>query len=72
MLGAEELAEVVTALDGQGFDVHVHAIGDRAVRDTLDAFEAAAPPTAAATPATRSPTSSSSTPTTAPGSAASG
>jgi predicted amidohydrolase YtcJ len=42
MLGAEELAEVVTALDGQGFDVHVHAIGDRAVRDTLDAFEAAA------------------------------
>jgi predicted amidohydrolase YtcJ len=42
MLGPEELAEVVTALDGEGFDVHVHAIGDRAVRDTLDAFEAAA------------------------------
>jgi predicted amidohydrolase YtcJ len=42
MLGAEELAAVVTALDGEGFDVHVHAIGDRAVRDTLDAFEAAA------------------------------
>jgi predicted amidohydrolase YtcJ len=42
MLGAEELADVVTALDGEGFDVHVHAIGDRAVRDTLDAFEAAA------------------------------
>jgi predicted amidohydrolase YtcJ len=42
MLGAEELAEVVTALDGEGFDVHVHAIGDRAVRDTLDAFQAAA------------------------------
>jgi predicted amidohydrolase YtcJ len=37
MLGAEELARVVAALDGQGFDVHVHAIGDRAVRDTLDA-----------------------------------
>jgi predicted amidohydrolase YtcJ len=42
MLGAEELARVVTALDGHGFDVHVHAIGDRAVRDTLDAFGAAA------------------------------
>lgn len=42
MLGAEELAAAVTALDGEGFDVHVHAIGDRAVRDTLDAFEAAA------------------------------
>jgi predicted amidohydrolase YtcJ len=42
MLAADELARVVTALDGQGFDVHVHAIGDRAVRDTLDAFQAAA------------------------------
>jgi hypothetical protein len=41
MLAAEELAAVVTALDGEGFDVHVHAIGDRAVRDTLDAFAAA-------------------------------
>src|SRR4029450_2187378 len=38
-LGPEELARVVTALDGEGFDVHVHAIGDRAVRDTLDAFQ---------------------------------
>ena len=42
MLGPEELARVVTALDAEGFDVHVHAIGDRAVRDTLDAFAAAA------------------------------
>jgi predicted amidohydrolase YtcJ len=42
MLGAEELARVVTTLDAEGFDVHVHAIGDRAVRDTLDAFAAAA------------------------------
>jgi predicted amidohydrolase YtcJ len=42
MLAADELAAVVTALDGEGFDVHVHAIGDRAVRDTLDAFGAAA------------------------------
>src|SRR4030095_17084883 len=42
MLAADELAAVVTALDGEGFDVHVHAIRDRAVRDTLDAFQAAA------------------------------
>jgi hypothetical protein len=42
MLGAEELAAAVTALDANRFDVHVHAIGDRAVRETLDAFEAAA------------------------------
>jgi predicted amidohydrolase YtcJ len=42
MLGPDELARAVTALDGEGFDVHVHAIGDRAVRDTLDAMEAAA------------------------------
>jgi predicted amidohydrolase YtcJ len=42
MLAADELAAAVTALDGQGFDVHVHAIGDRAVRETLDAFGAAA------------------------------
>jgi predicted amidohydrolase YtcJ len=31
----------VTALDAAGFQVHVHAIGDRAVREALDAFEAA-------------------------------
>jgi predicted amidohydrolase YtcJ len=67
MLGPEELARAVTALDAEDVHVHVHAIGDRAGRDTLDAFGAAA----AATPATRSPTSSSSTPTTGPGSVAS-
>jgi predicted amidohydrolase YtcJ len=37
----EELAEMVTALDAQGFQVHMHTIGDRAVRDALDAIEAA-------------------------------
>jgi predicted amidohydrolase YtcJ len=42
MLAPEELARVVTAVDRDGFDVHVHAIGDRAVRETLDAFQAAA------------------------------
>jgi predicted amidohydrolase YtcJ len=37
----EALKRHVTALDAQGFQVHVHAIGDRAVREALDAFEAA-------------------------------
>ena len=32
---------LATALDKDGFQIHVHAIGDRAVRDALDAFEAA-------------------------------
>jgi predicted amidohydrolase YtcJ len=36
------LKEYVTALDADGFQVHVHAIGDRAVREALDAFAAAA------------------------------
>src|SRR5919198_298338 len=36
-----ELKRHVTRLDAEGFQVHVHAIGDRAVRETLDAFEAA-------------------------------
>lgn len=31
----------VTRLDAEGFQVHVHAIGDRAVREALDAFETA-------------------------------
>jgi len=35
------LAAAVTALDGLGFQVHLHAIGDRAVRDALDAVAAA-------------------------------
>ena len=38
---AEELKAAVTAIDDRGFGVHVHAIGDRAVRDALDAFAAA-------------------------------
>ena len=36
-----ELAEYVTALDAAGFQVHFHALGDRAVREALDAIEAA-------------------------------
>jgi len=35
------LRDVVTRLDREGFQVHFHAIGDRAVRECLDAVEAA-------------------------------
>jgi hypothetical protein len=35
----DSLNALVTALDRAGFQVHVHAIGDRAIRETLDAFE---------------------------------
>src|SRR5689334_1776570 len=37
----EALKEAVTAIDARGFQVHVHAIGDRAVREALDAIAAA-------------------------------
>lgn len=37
----EDLRRYVTLLDSRGFQVHVHAIGDAAVRGALDAFEAA-------------------------------
>lgn len=35
------LAEAVVAVAGAGFQVHIHAIGDRAVREALDAVAAA-------------------------------
>jgi predicted amidohydrolase YtcJ len=38
---AEELKEFVIAVDKEGFQAHFHAIGDRAVREVLDAVEAA-------------------------------
>ena len=38
---AKRLQQLVTHLDREGFQVHIHAIGDRAVRESLDAFEAA-------------------------------
>jgi predicted amidohydrolase YtcJ len=38
-LPADTLARLVAALDDAGFKVHVHAIGDRAIRIALDAFE---------------------------------
>ena len=37
------LREGVVALDAEGFQVHVHAIGDRGVREALDAFEGTDP-----------------------------
>ncbi|HEX5936486.1 MAG TPA: amidohydrolase [Actinomycetota bacterium] len=40
-LEREPLSEAVTALDREGFQIHMHAIGDRAVRNALDACEAA-------------------------------
>ncbi|MBT2442005.1 amidohydrolase [Streptomyces sp. ISL-36] len=37
----EELLSYVTELDAHDFQVHFHALGDRAVREALDAIEAA-------------------------------
>jgi predicted amidohydrolase YtcJ len=36
-----ELKTIVSELDARGFQVHFHTIGDRAVREALDAIEAA-------------------------------
>ena len=65
----EALQGYVTRLDAEGFQVHFHAIGDRAVREALDAFEAARRRTARTTTATTSPTSKWYTRTTCRGSA---
>jgi predicted amidohydrolase YtcJ len=40
-LEADSLKRAITRLDGEGFQVHVHAIGERAVREALDGFEGA-------------------------------
>jgi predicted amidohydrolase YtcJ len=40
-IDASELRDYVTALDAERFQVHLHAIGDRAVRESLDAIQAA-------------------------------
>jgi predicted amidohydrolase YtcJ len=37
----ERLRELATRLDAAGFQLHVHAVGDAAVREALDAIEAA-------------------------------
>ena len=41
MIDPEALKAYVTALDALGFQPHFHAIGERAVREALDAVEAA-------------------------------
>jgi len=41
MVEPEKLKQAVTKLDAEGFQVHFHAIGDGAVRQALDAVEAA-------------------------------
>ena len=41
LLEPEAFDRLAVALDRAGFQIHVHAIGDRAVRMSLDAFEAA-------------------------------
>jgi predicted amidohydrolase YtcJ len=38
---AEELKRMLVLLDSHGFQVHLHTIGDRAVRESLDAIEGA-------------------------------
>ena len=40
-LTPEAFKALATALDKEGFQIHIHAIGDRAIRDALDALEAA-------------------------------
>jgi predicted amidohydrolase YtcJ len=40
-IDATQLPKYVTELDALGFQCHFHALGDRAVRDALDAIEAA-------------------------------
>jgi predicted amidohydrolase YtcJ len=42
-LPAADLREAVQALAGEGFQVHIHAIGDRGVREALDALDGAQP-----------------------------
>lgn len=37
----DELAEITTVLDAHGFQVHFHGVGDRAVRECLDAIAVA-------------------------------
>lgn len=39
LLTGGTLIDFVTAIDVAGFDVHIHAIGDRAINEALNAFE---------------------------------
>ncbi len=40
-LAAQQFKSLAVALDSAGFQIHIHAIGDRAIRMALDALEAA-------------------------------
>jgi predicted amidohydrolase YtcJ len=40
-VGGQALTDAIVALDAAGFSAHVHVVGDRAVRDALNAFAAA-------------------------------
>ena len=40
-LAEEQFKQLAVALDSNGFQIHIHAIGDRAIRMALDALEAA-------------------------------
>jgi len=61
ILEAAEFNRLAVALDGAGFQIHVHAIGDRAVRMTSTPWRRPKRPTAGATPGTTSAIWSSST-----------
>lgn len=41
LIEPEQLKQIVTRLDAEGFQIHFHAIGDAAVRQSLDAVEQA-------------------------------
>ena len=41
-VGADELNRIVAMFDKRGWQIQIHAIGDRAIRMSLDAFEQAA------------------------------
>ncbi|MBB6522226.1 amidohydrolase [Pseudoteredinibacter isoporae] len=39
ILEGKALADLVLAVDKAGFNIHIHSIGDRAIKEALDAFE---------------------------------
>ena len=60
----QRFARLVQKLDAAGLTLHIHAIGDRAVRTSLDAFAASRAANGIGTTATRSHICSSSIPPT--------
>lgn len=39
LIGPDELARITRAVDAEGFDLHLHAVGDQAVRDCVSALD---------------------------------